>query len=269
VDARSARPPGSTPSDSGRHALGSRLAADLVDGFEVTRDDVVVEVGAGAGRLTRELARAAGLVLAIEVDPRLAERLLRAAASWPSVYVHPGDALDARWPASRFRVVGNIPFGITTALIRRIVADEHAWRLDLLVQMEAARKRATARGSVLSVLWATSWTFEVRRRIPARSFHPSPSVAAAWLVGVRRRRPLISTADRASFERLVRRCFERAGEPVSRTLRLSRSTWQEAEVDPSARAVDLTVERWVSLHRAMWRGASGGSHQPERGSKRG
>ncbi|MGH2640860.1 MAG: rRNA adenine N(6)-methyltransferase family protein, partial [Actinomycetota bacterium] len=188
MDARSSRPRHGVPS-RGRHFLAPRSAAELVRAFEVGPADVVVEVGAGTGRLTRELARSARLVLAIEIDPALSSKLLRSARSWPNVFVHQGDALDTRIPGTSFRVVGNIPFDITTALLRRILQIEQVERLDLITQLETARKRAAARGSVLTVLWGTEWHFDVRRRIPARSFHPAPSVDAAWLVAERRPQP--------------------------------------------------------------------------------
>lgn len=231
----------------GQHFLGPRFAAELVRSFRIDQDEVVVEVGAGFGRLTRGLADAAGLVLAIERDPSLAQRLLRAAASWPNVYVNQGDALETAWPYSTFRVVGNIPFGITTALLRRITGEEHAMRLDLVTQLETARKRAAGRGSLLSVLWGTSWAFEVQRRIPARYFHPEPAVDAAWLIGRRRPIPMLAPNETELFERLVRNGFVRAGAQLSRSLGLRPSMIQSAGLDPSSRAVDLTVEEWVAL----------------------
>jgi 23S rRNA (adenine-N6)-dimethyltransferase len=256
VGARSSRPRHGVPS-RGRHFLSPRSAAELVRAFDVGSADLVVEVGAGTGRLTRELARSARLVLAIEIDPALSSKLLRSARSWPNVFVHQGDALDTQIPGTSFRVVGNIPFDITTALLRRITQLDQVERLDLITQLETARKRAAARGSVLSVLWGTEWRFGVRRRIPARSFHPAPSVDAAWLVGERRSQPLIAPIERTSFERLVRRGFEKAGAPIDRSLGLRRSVIRAADLDPGDRAIDLTVGDWIALFRA---GSGGREH---------
>jgi 23S rRNA (adenine-N6)-dimethyltransferase len=256
VGAHSSRPRSGVPS-KGRHFLGPRFAADLVRAFEVGPADLVVEVGAGTGRLTRELARSARLVLAIEIDPALSSTLLRSARSWPNVFVHQGDALEAQIPATSFRVVGNIPFAITTALLRRITRLEQAERLDLITQLETAHKRATTRGSVLSVLWGAEWRFVVRRRIPARSFHPAPSVDAAWLVAERRSQPLIAPTERISFERLVRRGFAKAGAPIDRSLGLRRSAIRAADLNPDDRAIDLTLDDWITLFRV---GSGGGEY---------
>lgn len=249
---RSRRDPGRK--SSGRHFLSPRLAAELARAFDIGSDDLVIEVGAGAGRMTRELARIGGLVLAIELDADLAKTLLQSASAWPNVYVHQGDALEVAFPRSPFRVVGNIPFGITTGLLRRVLEAPHAERLDLITQLEPARKRATAKGSVLSVVWSTSWRFEVRRRIPRRVFHPSPSVDAAWLIGSRRDEPLIEPNDQMRFERFVRRGFESPNLSVARALGVRRPAMiRGLDINPRTRAIDLTVDEWVSLFRQFRR----------------
>ena len=213
----------------------------------------MVEIGAGTGRLTRELASVAGLVMAIEVDTRLAERLIRATASWPNVYVHGGDARYALLPVAPHRVVGNVPFSITTTVLRRIVDHPYTQRLDLVLQLEAARKRARPSGSALSILWHVGWHFEVREVIPSRAFHPRPGVDAAWLTGSRRRHPLIASKEMPSFEHLVRRGFARASLPIRRSLHLPSSTLHRAGVASDARAVDLDVEQWISILRVSRR----------------
>jgi 23S rRNA (adenine-N6)-dimethyltransferase len=236
---------------SGRHFLSPRLASELARAFDICFADLVVEVGAGSGRLTREIARTGGLVLAIELDPELARHLLRSASSWSNVYVHQGNALEVALPRSPFRIVGNIPFGITTGLLRRVMDTPQAERLDLITQLEPARKRAAARGSVLSVVWSTTWRFQIRRRISRRYFHPPPSVDAAWLAGTRREEPLIDPADRARFERFVRRGFEAPDASIVRALRVRPRAIGGTGVHPAARAVDLTVDEWVAVFRHL------------------
>ena len=237
-------------SPSGRHFLTPRVAAELVRDFRIRRDELVVEVGSGTGRLTRELAKTGATVLAIELDEALATHVLRSARAWPNVYVRQGDALEAGFPTSPFRAVGNIPFGITTSLLRTLIQGSAADRLDLIVQREAARKRATGRGSVLAVLWAAGWQLGVRRRIDARSFHPMPGVDAAWLTGRRRAVPLVDPDQLPAFERFVRGAFRRANAPVSRATGLSRRRLIAAAVDPRSRTVDLSIDQWVAAFRA-------------------
>ena len=235
------------PRATGGHFLGPRFATELVRAFDIGPAETVVEIGAGSGRLTRELVRVAGVVLALELDPVLARTLVGGRGSSPNLFVHRGDALDAVLPPTPFRVVGNVPFGISTALLRRFLHDDRSTRADLIVQLELARKHAAARGHLSSVIWAIEWDLTVRRRIPARCFHPAPSVEAAWLSAVRRTPPLLPRHERPAFERLVRRAFGRAGLPVRRSLDVAPIVLRRAGVDADARAVDLHVRQWVRL----------------------
>jgi 23S rRNA (adenine-N6)-dimethyltransferase len=121
----------------GQHFLaGGRLAAELVERAGVGPADLVVEIGAGTGVLTRALARRAGRVLAIEYDPRLAARLRDRLAAHDHVKVVTGDALRLPLPRRPFRVVANPPFGSTAALLRRLLDDPRSplQRADLILQ---------------------------------------------------------------------------------------------------------------------------------------
>ena len=123
-----------------QHFLRSRrLAADLVRNAGLSREDLVLEIGAGSGRLTGELARAAGHVLAVDVDPVWARRLSERFARSSRVSVVAADALEVALPADPFRVVANLPFGQTTAFLRRLLDDPR-----VPLASEDARRRATS-----------------------------------------------------------------------------------------------------------------------------
>jgi 23S rRNA (adenine-N6)-dimethyltransferase len=242
------RPPTSA---LGRHSVSPRLAAELVRSFRIQPDETVVEVGAGSGRITRELAKAARLVVALELDLASAQRLLRGDPPPSNLLVHRGDALAAVLPPVPFRLVGNIPFGISTGLLRRFLDDEGTTGIELIVQLEFARKVASARGHVLPLLWATAWKLELRERISSRRFHPAPSVDAAWLSGARRDPPLIRSGDLPAFERLVRRAFHRADLAVGRSLDLSPSVLHRVGRTGDRAAGELDVAAWVDLFEAI------------------
>jgi 16S rRNA A1518/A1519 N6-dimethyltransferase RsmA/KsgA/DIM1 with predicted DNA glycosylase/AP lyase activity len=246
VDARRTR-----PSAPGRHFLSPRSATEFVQRLQIQSDELVVEVGAGTGRLTKELCAWARVVFASELDLILARRLL--SIERPNLFVHRGDAIAAVDPGASYRVVGNAPFGIGTALLRRFLEDDRVTRVDLILQREAARKRAGGRGNVLAVYWGVRWQMTVPWEFHRKAFHPPPRVDAAWLRALPRARPLLPMARRADFERFLRRTFERGDVPIRGGLRPRDLV--AAGVDPHACARDLDVEAWVRLFERV--GSSG------------
>ncbi len=226
---------------------------------------MVFEVGAGAGALTRELAATARRVIAVEFDPALAGRLRRRFARQANVEVIEGDALSVPLPGDAFRAFGNIPFQLTTALLRRLLdeAGSPMSRADLVVQLHVARKRTrTPARSPLTLSWAPWWRFEMGPRLPAHLFHPRPGPDAAVLTIVRRDPPLLAASERAEYGRLLRRAFHRAGEPMPAALRANgppkamRAAIGRAGISSRARPVDLTAEEWAAVFVALRRGAS-------------
>jgi 23S rRNA (adenine-N6)-dimethyltransferase len=232
------------------------VAAELVRDAGIGRGDHVVEIGAGLGRLTEPLARAAGGLTAVEVDPTLASRLQRRFARQPHVEIVHGDFLRTPFPRKRWRAFGNIPFSLTTPILRHVLgAAGGPDRVDVLVQLEVARKRsATNPGTLLSMSWFPWWEPAMARRVPRAGFEPSPSVDAGLLV-VRRRQPaLLDLRERSSYVSMLRRAFDHGSWPVRRSLAGSVPplAWKRLARDRGlsvdARPPDLDVWDWVALY---------------------
>ena len=259
--ARGSRATGSaSPAPRGQHFLDRKLASELVRRARISSGEVVVEIGAGTGALTRELARVAASVQAIEVDPRLVSGLRSTFSETTNVTVIEADALTVALPRGPFRAFGNIPFGSTTAIMRRLLHDPRTTMTaaDLIVQWEVARKRtASPPGTVLSLCWGAFWSLEVDRRIPASAFRPKPRVDAALLSIRPIDPPLLRPEEARSFDRLLRIAFLRAGEPLARALRpvLSSSEVRRLQrrlhLPSAARPIDLHVMEWVEVLRAL------------------
>jgi 23S rRNA (adenine-N6)-dimethyltransferase len=241
----------------GQHFLaGGRLAADLVERAGVGPSDLVVEVGAGNGVLTQALARRAGQVLAVEVDPRLAARTGRRLARYGNVEVITADALRLPLPRRPFQVVANLPFGSTAALLRWLLDDPRTplRRADLVVQEEAARRYAASRPGTPEILrWGAWYQLEVGRRLPPACFRPPPRVAAVLLVARRRRRPLVPVAGRHRLAALLGAGFRHPQTPLRRSLvpPLSRGQFRRLSADlgfpPDARPADLDAHQWAAI----------------------
>lgn len=127
----------------GQHLLASRDAIDfIIDQSQIGREDIVADVGAGAGALTRCLANVAKRVVAIEKDARFAPLLSQLTDAHPNVDVHIEDFLDCRVSGIN-AIVANPPFGLLEAMFKRIV-DFPEIRRVVLVLGEASARRLTA-----------------------------------------------------------------------------------------------------------------------------
>src|SRR5215468_5661356 len=221
-----------------------RAIEGLVDGSGVGEGDLVLDIGAGNGLISGALAQRGARVLAVERDHGLAERLRAKFATWPSVTVVEADVLTAPLPSEPYRVAANIPFGITTKILRRLLDDdEELTRADVIVQAEVARKRGTrSRGTLLNACWEPWFEFATGARVPAAAFRPKPRVDAA---------------SRRVYTQFVTAAFERARPTVASALTLPRSQFAplaaELGFGVAALPSQLDVAQWVALFRAAGR----------------
>jgi len=204
----------------GRHELGQNFLVHtptltrIVDLVSATTGDIV-EIGAGDGALTARLAELGRGLTAIELDERCVARLRR---RLPDVRVQRADALAH--PLDGPVVVGNIPFHLTTPILRRLL-ERDRWRdAVLLTQWEVARKRAGVGGATMMTAQAAPWfEFALEGRVPARGFRPVPGVDGGLLTITRRAASLVPTAERRAYERFVRDVFSARGRGVAQILR--------------------------------------------------
>lgn len=213
-------------------------------------DQLVLDIGAGSGRLTGELARAGARVHAIELDPVHAATLRRRFASSGNVRVVEGDAVETVLPRESFRVVANLPFGRTTAILRRLLDDPRTplTRADVVVEWDLARKRERCWPStLLGVCWGAWYELALVRRLPRGCFEPPPSVDAGLLRIARRPRPLVPVREARRFREFVRAGFE-SGLPRGRAVRAG---CRELGIARGASARELDVHQWAALFAAL------------------
>lgn len=218
-----------TARDRRRRSLGQNflvdqaLTRDIVAGLGTLDGDLVVDIGAGVGALTIELARAGASVWAIEPDPVWYEQLRRT--------VRDADLTDhvnlvctaverLRLPREPYRVVANPPFGMTTALLARLL-DHPAtgpFRVDLVVQREVALKHTTTPPVALrTAAWLPWWEFRLGRTIARTAFRPRPSVDAAVLTAIRRTPALLPVRLAPTFADALRPAWNAAAAPRAGT----------------------------------------------------
>lgn len=204
-----------TPRDQRRRRLGQNfLRAEAADRFVadagIEPGELVVDVGAGSGVLTRALVSRGAEVIAVEVDPAWVAKLqdlARHPDGGGRIHVVQRDVLGVRLPRRPFRVIGCLPFGSTTAILSRLLdrPEIPLQRADLILQWEVARKRAASPPTtLLSTTWAPWWEFRLGRRVPARDFRPVPRVDGGVLVVTRRRPALLPASMSQPFAGFVR-----------------------------------------------------------------
>jgi 16S rRNA (adenine1518-N6/adenine1519-N6)-dimethyltransferase len=257
----------------GQHFLTDPgILARIADAAAIGAGDTVVELGPGPGGLTRELARRARRVVAIEKDRALAEAL---EGRWPHVTIVHADALALNWhaaagvlrgaagPIATYRIVGNIPYNITSPLLDKALIPPRPALIAFLVQREVAERVSAAPGSraygALSVGVQAVASVERVFRVSAGAFTPPPQVDSTLLKLTPLGRPLIADSDVAGFRRLVVGLFGFRRKQLLRGLReltgwpaeRAAATLADAGLDAAARPETVAPAGFVALHRTL------------------
>ena len=222
--------------------------------------DLVVEIGAGAGVITRALAQAGADVVALERDAKLVGELRRLPAL-QQVTIVETDVLRWSWPAAEFSVVANLPFVNSGAILTHLLGDPCVplRRADVIVQWELAAKHTAIWPSTLrSTLWRAWYDVALVGRLARTAFAPTPSVDAALLCVTRRPAPLIPVAEHLAYQRFLADAFAGSGPAGRLSARLSRIEVKRLApvlgFDPGARPRDLDARQWAALYTFVKRG---------------
>lgn len=240
----------------GRHSLRSRAFADeLVRDARILPGTLALDLGAGAGALTRALADAGARVRAIELDPAALRQLEKRFGADPRVEIVEGDVTLVPLPSEPFAVVANLPFAAGTAILRRLLGDLRVplKQLDAIVEWGLAAKRtAVWPSTLLGCTWGAWYELSLVRRVPRACFAPPPSVDAAVLRAARRPEPLVRPEEAAAYEALLRRAFG-AQAPLDRVLPrgIVHRAALELGFDPHAAARDLDARQWSEVYAAV------------------
>jgi 16S rRNA (adenine1518-N6/adenine1519-N6)-dimethyltransferase len=242
----------------------------VVEAAQINSEAVVLEIGAGVGSLTRHLANSAKSVVAIELDSKLIPPLKQVVSQYQNVQVVEGDilALDPVQLASHeaYLVIANIPYYITSALIRHLLeARIPPQRLILTLQREVAMRICALPGdmSLLALSVQVYGHPEIVAQIPSSSFYPPPKVDSAVLRIDLYPAPLIPASDLGAFFQLIKAGFSQKRKTLRNSLsgglHLPPSTIETilltANIDPMRRAETLDMAEWSQLTR-IYKGQS-------------
>jgi 16S rRNA (adenine1518-N6/adenine1519-N6)-dimethyltransferase len=241
------------------------ILARIAAAADLKPDDNVLEIGPGLGSLTHHLARAAGRVVAVELDDRLLPILALEMGGYDNVELVHGDILEqepAQWFGPHpYKVVANVPYYITGAILRHLLAADSKPRLMVITVQKEVAERITAgpgKMSLLSVSVQFYGQAAIVDQLKAGAFWPRPGVASAIVRLDLAPEPLLPAVDEKAFFRLVRAGFGQKRKQLKNNLRaLGRSDEQieralaQAGIDGRRRAETLSLDEWAKLHRAL------------------
>lgn len=258
----------------GRHEHGQNFLTDrkitrqIIDLVSETAGPII-EIGPGRGALTFKLQQLDRPVTAIEID---ADNVgwLRNRTKENTQVVH-DDFLQWRLPSTPHTVVGNLPFHLTTAMLRRVLHAPGWCQAVLLVQWEVARRRAGIGGATMMTAQWWPWVhFTIGTRVSSSAFTPRPSVDGGILVMSRRWEPLLHSQQKGAYRHFVHAVFTGKGNGVgaivkrriapSRRKNMNRMLIDEG-INAAALPKDLTAVQWARLFQAAQEHGWGSSWQ--------
>jgi len=247
--------------DIGQHFLiDEGVLSSILEAADVRPDDMILEIGPGIGVLTRELLRRTPHVTAIELDERLVPLLLAfirtGGERLPEPTIIRQNALEVPFPGEPYKIVANIPYHITSPLLRHAFLEgaRAPVSLTLLIQREVAEKICDEvdRG-LLTIVVALFGTPRIVRHVPAEAFLPPPKVESSVLHIDCFPEP---RTDVATIERVLK--LAKIGFSQKRKmLRNSIAQLQDGQawltktgIDPTRRPQTLSIDEWIALARA-------------------
>jgi 16S rRNA (adenine1518-N6/adenine1519-N6)-dimethyltransferase len=242
---------------------------------QVTKNDIVVEIGAGIGVLTEDLAQTAAKLIAVELDDQLVEVLKDKLLKYNNVQIYSGDILKFDFGAivrdgeQKIKVIGNVPYNISSPVLFHLLSFRKI--IDsfvLMLQKEVIQRLVAPPGGkdygVPSVILQMFASVEKVLDVPAGCFYPRPKVESSVMKGFFLKRPFMELADEEFFIRLVRGAFAQRRKMLINNLKKSkllegvsesflREALKLAGIDGQRRGETLSVEEFGHLSNILYR----------------
>ncbi|MEJ2383959.1 MAG: 16S rRNA (adenine(1518)-N(6)/adenine(1519)-N(6))-dimethyltransferase RsmA [Xanthomonadales bacterium] len=234
----------------------------IIDAIRPAAGQRIIEIGPGQAALTRPLADSGARLHLLEIDRDLAATLRDRFRATATVSVHEGDALETDFAAltggRRFRLVGNLPYNISTPLLFHVLRwSDLIEDMHFMLQKEVVDRIAAAPGGKswgrLSVMLQYHCAVAPLFDVPPEAFRPPPRVTSSVVRLVPHDQPPVQIPDPARFERLVATAFAQRRKTLRNSLRglIDGPGIEAAGIDPGARPETLGLEQFAALSRAL------------------
>ncbi|HJP81297.1 MAG TPA: rRNA adenine dimethyltransferase family protein [Candidatus Saccharimonadales bacterium] len=221
-----------------------RLVKELVGHSSISKQDIVYDIGAGSGVISSVLAERSRQVIAVEPEPRMAQKLRANMADHPNVKIYQGDFLTMPLPHSPYKVFANIPFHLSSPIIRRLTEAEYVpTAVYLIVQKQFANKLLSDSDGFtgqLGMQIGPWFSVRIRRRLQRTDFWPHPNVDTVLVEIIPRNEPLLPKERREAYYRFTVECF-------SDPKKLAKLPLAKAGLGTDIRPSRLTLEDWLRL----------------------
>ncbi len=236
------------------------VSNDVIDGIVNAiaphADDTLVEIGPGRGAITKPLADSGAELHAVEFDRDLVPLLREQFANYSNVHIHEADALQFDYSSfgEDIRIVGNLPYNISTPLLFHLVKYKANVRdLFFMLQKEVVQRIAAQPGSKnygrLTIMLGCHMQSYSLFDVPAESFDPVPKVTSSVIA----LRPLaadtVAISDEAKLTAIVAQAFSKRRKTLRNALKgqVNDASFAVAGIDPSSRPEQISIESWIAL----------------------
>ena len=233
-----------------------KIAREIAEAGEVGPEDIVLEVGPGKGILTEELLKKAKKVIAVEKDEQLAEFLKEKFTKHITekrLEIISADILKLNTSgysllASGYKLIANIPYYITSHLLRIFLeSDFQPSLMVLMVQKEVAERIVGVKESLLSISVKAYGQPEIIRYVSANYFSPAPKVDSAVLKISKISKDFFQDIDEKKFFETVKKGFSQKRKMLINNLQAQKDDFTLCNIDEKARAEDVSLEQWKCL----------------------
>ena len=236
--------------------INKTVLKKIIDTASLSLKDIILEIGPGLGVLTQELAKRTKKVIAVEKDrtlSRLFEDILKTEGI-DNVKVINEDALTYDLQPASYKLIANLPYYITSPVIRKFLETKNKPELMILMVQKEVAQRICAKPGKMSILAVSVQFYAVPKiisYISKKSFWPQPKVDSAILRITPQKVTNLTTDDHEDFFKLVKTGFSSKRKMLKNNLKIDESILKELGLNPKVRAEDLSIQDWLKVYEKI------------------